>query len=474
MCPTTLIGRLTVGLRLPALLCAVSAAASQTTTVALEGDELRVQGGVFTAPPAPAADRAIEGPRPDVAGFTARGAPVTISVRLDEAIRDRGSLLFWFRTDRPYRSGSESLKFTEKLVELPGALTVSFVAEKNALTLFVEWQGKREEVFERHIRVILPEFPGPAWHHVAVNWDGPAGEVNAYLDGTPYHLTTGAKEPPLPVRPATGLVLHLGRFALAGVRVAGQPVAEEELRAIVGEAAWGALDTLLGVRDYGPAPVEAGRGPLLYARTLDAPDDTRGWVLEGPAVVEYREGWMQMKSQRPDGPDGHLVHWCPEEFPERFWAEWDFELLGEQGLCIVFFAARGLGGRDVFDPTLAPRNGIFRQYHSGDINCYHISYFANTPGSARRVANLRKNSGFYLVANGPVGVTAARAGEVHHAVLVKDGALIRLAVDGRTIIDYTDDGTRAGPVWAGGKIGLRQMQWTVGRYRNFRVYGLNP
>jgi hypothetical protein len=168
------------------------------------------------------------------------------------------------------------------------------------------------------------------------------------------------------------------------------------------------------------------------------------------------------------------VHWCPEEFPERFWAEWEFELLSEQGLCIVFFAARGQGGRDVFDPTLAPRNGIFRQYHSGDIDCYHVSYFANTPGSARRVANLRKNAGFYLVANGPVGVAAARAGEVHRAVLVKDGARIRLAVDGRTIIDHTDDGVRAGPVWAGGKIGLRQMQWTVGRYRNFRVFALPP
>jgi hypothetical protein len=462
------------GLVLALLLLAGPAGVRSATDarIFLERGTLRASGLTLAGPPAPTRYRALPGPRGDLTGLAATGAPIALAGTLPEPLRDRGSLQFWFRTDQIYRTGSAAPKFTEKLVELPGALTVSFVAEQNALTLFVEWQGKRAEVFERHIRVILPEFPGPAWHHVAVNWDGPAGRVNAFLDGTPYHLATGAKEPPLPVPPATGLTLHLGRFALAEVHLTATPVAENELRALVGDAAWGALDRLLGVRDYGPAPLESARGARLYAAALGGPADTRGWVIEGPATVEFQDGWMQMKSQRPDGPEGHLVHWCPVEFPERFWAEWDFELLGEQGLCIVFFAARGQGGRDVFDPSLAPRNGIFRQYHSGDIDCYHVSYFANTPGSARRVANLRKNSGFYLVANGPVGVTAARAGEVHRAVLVKDGARLRMAVDGRTIIDHTDDGRRAGPIWAGGKIGLRQMQWTVGRYRNFQVYAL--
>lgn len=442
--------------------------------VAFAGGALQFEGVVVPeSPPAAKLDR-VAGPRAGVEGFATVGQPGSVAGRLSAPVRDRGALMFWFRTDRAYRSGAAGTSLREKLVELPDTLTVWFLAEKPALTLMVEWQGPRDEVAERHLRVILPEFPGPAWHHVAVNWDGPAGEVNVFLDGTPYHLTIGVKEPPLPVRAASGLVLHAGRFALAEVQVKAAPVAAAELRATVGDGAWGALDTILGVRDYGPAPAPGGRGELLYSRALGTAADTQGWKLEGPGIVEYRDGWMQMKSARPDGPDGHIVHWCPEEFPARFWAEWEFELLSEQGLCIVFFAARGQGGRDVFDPTLAPRNGIFRQYHSGDIDCYHVSYFANTPGSARRVANLRKNSGFFLVANGPIGVTEARAGEVHRAVLVKDGARIRMAVDGRTIIDHTDDGARAGPVWAGGKIGLRQMQWTAGRYRNFRVFGLPP
>lgn len=451
---------------------ATGAAESPSARVWAEGGVLRASGVKLTAEPLAGGGRGVPGPRPGVEVIGAADGAASVTGVLAAPIRERGSLAFWWRTDRTYRSGAGAPKFSEKLIEVTGTCAVLFQADANALTLMVQWQGRREEVAERHIRVILPEFPGPAWHHVAVNWDGPAGEVNAFLNGTPYNLPDGPREPPVAIPPATAITLHPGRFALADVRLAAAPVSEKSLRDLVGDAAWGARDTLLGVKDYGPAPAEAARGPLLYAAALGAAADTRGWRLEGPGTVEYDGRWMLMKSQRPDGPEGHIVHWCPEEFPARFRAEWEFELLGEQGLCIVFFAARGQGGRDIFDPSLAPRNGVFKQYHSGDIDCYHISYFANTPGSARRVANLRKNAGFYLVANGPVGVAAAKAGEVHRAVLVKDGARVRMAVDGRTIIDFTDDGTRAGPVWAGGKIGLRQMQWTVGRYRNFKVYAL--
>jgi len=42
-------------------------------------------------------------------------------------------------------------------------------------------------------------------------------------------------------------------------------------------------------------------------------------------------------------------------------------------------------------------------------------------------------------------------------------------------IDYTDPGTdRYGPVYGGGKFGLRQMQWTVARYRNLKMWRLTP
>jgi hypothetical protein len=314
-----LFSRTIAGIVLLSFATRMRAAPAETARVFLEEGRLRTSG--VTLAGAPETVRFIAGPRPELAGMTAVGTPVSVSGRLERSLPERGSLQFWFRTDRAYRSGSKAAKFTEKLVDVAGTVSVAFVAEANALTLMVQWQGRKEVVAERHIRVILPQFPGPAWHHVAVNWDGPAGVVNAFLDGTPYNLPEGPREPSFAVGTATGVALHLGRFALADVRMEAAPVSEKELRASVGSAHWGALDTLLGVRDYGPAPAPAERGELLYARALGAADDARGWRLEGPGIVEYRDGWMQMKSERPDGPDGHLVHWCPEEFPERFWAE---------------------------------------------------------------------------------------------------------------------------------------------------------
>ena len=54
--------------------------------------------------------------------------------------------------------------------------------------------------------------------------------------------------------------------------------------------------------------------------------------------------------------------------------------------------------------------------------------------------------------------------------MIKQGTRIRMAVDGDIIIDFTDDGRRAGPVLAGGKLGFRQMQWSSTRYHNLRIY----
>jgi len=116
---------------------------------------------------------------------------------------------------------------------------------------------------------------------------------------------------------------------------------------------------------------------------------------------------------------------------------------------------------------------VFSTYHSGDIDCYHISYYANNPFEPGRItSNLRKNSGFYLVANGPAGIRA-EPGQIYRIALLKEGGTIRFAVNGREIIHHTDDGQMRGPVHSPGKIGLRQMETLRAQYRNLRIYALN-
>ena len=124
------------------------------------------------------------------------------------------------------------------------------------------------------------------------------------------------------------------------------------------------------------------------------------------------------------------------------------------------------------EPRLPHRDGTFSQYNRGRLNNYHISYYANTPKRpARPVALLRKNPGANVVHEGPAGI-AADSEAIHRVRLLKDGARIRLWVDDRTIIDWTDNAQVLGQAYRAGKIALRQMQWTQFRYRNFKAWGV--
>ena len=190
-----------------------------------------------------------------------------------------------------------------------------------------------------------------------------------------------------------------------------------------------------------------------------------GWQMEGQAIAEHKDGWMHMQSI---DEESHHVYWCPETFPSDFIAEWEVQNHHpEAGLCIIFFAAAGINGEDILDNSLKPRNGIFKQYTKGDINNYHISYYANTPSQKDRpFSHLRKNKGFKKVQVGKPGIPSASTA-IHQLKLVKNKGRIQLFLDDKAIIDWTDDN----PLGSG-KIGFRQMKWTQFAYRNFKVWSV--
>jgi hypothetical protein len=111
---------------------------------------------------------------------------------------------------------------------------------------------------------------------------------------------------------------------------------------------------------------------------------------------------------------------------------------------------------------------VFAQYHSSDLNGYHISYWAGTRGTA----NVRKNAGFKLVATGPDRVVNGPADAFQVVRLYKRGGTIRLMVDDIISVAFDDDGKTYGPVWNhSGWIGLRQMGHTVHcEYDSLTVY----
>lgn len=223
------------------------------------------------------------------------------------------------------------------------------------------------------------------------------------------------------------------------------------------------LLTAAGREDTPPT----GKGRLLYENSFSNAEQVKDWVMEGPGKVEFKDGWMEMYSP---GEEWHHVFWCPRDFPSSFVAEWEVQNMHPQaGLLIVFFAAKGTRGEDIFDKTLPARDGTFKYYTKDRLNSYHISYYANNPKNPEReLSHLRKNNSFALVQDGPEGIPKDSR-DIHRVRLVKRDSRILFFVDDRKIIDWTDDGTTYGPVYGGGKIGFRQMQWSHFRYRNFKV-----
>ena len=206
----------------------------------------------------------------------------------------------------------------------------------------------------------------------------------------------------------------------------------------------------------------------VYATTFDDSSVLKEWRLEGGKRVSVENGKLVLEST-PGQPDNHLVCWLTREMPAEYVLDFTVRPQNRKdGLNIVFFSTRGVKGESVFDPALKPRDGVFRQYHSSDLNGYHISYWAGERGTA----NVRKNAGFKLVATGPDRVIDASADAFQTIRIYKRGGTIRLMVDDIISVAFDDDGKTHGPVWNHrGWIGLRQMGHTVRcEYDSLSVY----
>ncbi|UUL77256.1 YesU family protein [Pseudarthrobacter sp. Fe7] len=219
----------------------------------------------------------------------------------------------------------------------------------------------------------------------------------------------------------------------------------------------------------GAAGLEAG---ILYRNALAGPDDVAAWVAEGPLCLDSRSGALVLSGSRDDrefGDDAHWTFWCPEEFPDRIRISWEFLPLAEPGLAMLFFAAGGHGGLDLFSPALAPRTGSYPQYHSGDIDALHVSYFRHKYASERafRTCNLRKSAGFELVAQGadPLPPTED-ATDFYRLEVVKDGPRVAFSINGLELFAWRDPSEK---VLGGGRIGFRQMAPLRAAYRNLVV-----
>jgi hypothetical protein len=331
------------------------------------------------------------------------------------------------------------------------------------------------------------------WYHVAVTWASETGLVDLFVNGWAQQR---CRLPPW--EPQGDRVLRLGgtlgegdraaRIEVRNVSLHAWAMDEGQLRQSASHAAFGdggngvrqnyqtGLDlspynlTLLFEPDLGnPLPMIAEDTLFDGDRRVREPEPGQ-WVLEGPAEAYTADGKLTIDNLEEEGA-AHAVLWLPQAFPENVLIEFEITVEREdEGLAIVFFAARPRGdpGGSIFQPGLAKRNGVFGPYIKGDIDSYHVSYLA----ADRRMANIRKNSGFWLVACGNDQIFGHGLGRgPHHVRILKVKNQIRIEANGKLSVAFDDDGKTYGPVLGDGYMGLRQMnQLYSAQYENLRVY----
>ena len=216
---------------------------------------------------------------------------------------------------------------------------------------------------------------------------------------------------------------------------------------------------------------------LIYENPLASEEDTKDFIMEGQAKVSFENGRMRMENllSADLNQKANFVYWCPVEFPSNIIVEWEFYPVKEPGLCILFFGAKGKNDKNLFDESLAKRTGEYDQYHHGDINAFHVSYFRRKWEDERafHTCNLRKSYGFYMVSQGADPIPSVEdAVNPYHIKLSKINNRICFYINDLLIFDWQDDGKTYGDFIEGGCIGFRQMAPLVAEYANLKVYGV--
>jgi hypothetical protein len=400
------------------------------------------------------------------------GAEENDTLQLKIPVSQTGTISFLLQTDQIYCNGQGQKNYQQTLIRLPGIFEISFSRTDPSVNIRWVWDDRGGSGTFHDIIADMTDLPGPETYFLQYTWDSGRGISEAYLNGTPLRVPGAEFSPWWVGKEVANIEIGGGRLTVSDVTVDSRYTPPEKMQAAVPEAFLGRHANLTGFPKLpNPLDADALRGELLYSSDLDTPESVAGWVAEGPLDVRFENGAMRMRSI--DFAE-HTVFWCPQEFPERFIAEWEFEPLSYYGLAIIFFAARGEHGEDIFDPSLPDRDGRFVHYIRGAITSYHVSYFANVENyqMGRVDSNLRKNNQFYRVGGGPVAIHPGTQGW-QQMRLIKDGNRIQLFANGKICVDWTDDDPdRYGPPHGGGKIGFRQMKPTVGAYRNFRVWAV--
>jgi len=408
-----------------------------------------------------------------------------------------GTLAFRFRPSRTvrFRPDGKALKVT--LAETP-LFKLALQQHERHLVFMADMKTGNPKRRARG-RVFWSHLAEGKWYHVAFAWDAQQGLMETYLNGAlqqemRIRRNKAAWTPPKKRKGALRLGGTLGagkdevRFAVDAVRLFDTFATEQDMAAMLedkpnfalaGEGRWdlpGTLEidekrlTLVYEADFTKPLNVVHEDELFDGQKRVRTPDGKDWVLEGDAAKAWTENGRCIVETAHARQ--HAVLWNTHPAPEAFLLEFGMSPTNSSlGLGIIFFAAQARTGGSPFQPGLRKRVGRFGLYHSGELDCYHTSYWAaDHTGVLRRSVNLRKNHGFRLPAAGIDRIGGAGPGP-HRVRLLKVGGKIRLETRGKMSLAFDDDGRTYGPVLNDGWIGLRQMgHATHVEYTHFKIW----
>ena len=212
------------------------------------------------------------------------------------------------------------------------------------------------------------------------------------------------------------------------------------------------------------------------------PDPGAGWIAEGWGGADICAGklWVAPVAFESCGKRGensakgpsHMVVWNKRRFPADMMFEFTVNHNGsDNGLTLVFSAAEGQQGQDIFDLNLPPRNGVYRNYNKGRLKNYTVSYWSRNkkPSLVLRGEaysnRIRKNPGANVLATN--ASLTDKCNDCDYRVrILKIGGHITAEING-TVVNHVTDAEAHG----GGYIGLRSMQGVDKvSYDDFKVW----
>lgn len=430
-----------------------------------------------------------------------KGQPAIIIEAPAEFLRPAGAVSFFFQPSRALGSGpgSANSDFKAQLLACP-LFTVDLKENSSQLTLDVSLNDAKGKPHKS--RLYWSHLKGAQWYHLAFAWDAAAGSFDCFLNGLTqerFRFKPDLKNWTIPASPKGPLIVggtggegdHFAAIAIDSVQWFDEAMTSDQIRqslfkrmpkSLAGEG----RTEFFGKLNFHPYDLE-----LVYSADFSQPlnvanedslfekgkrirrPEGKDWVLEGPGRAWTENDSLHIESEKPEN-GGHVVLWNTRNFPENCLIQFDMSPTNStNGLNILFFGAQSRDGKDIFDLSLPKRDGVFKNYHSGALDAYHISYWACAPdngGTPRRTANVRRNHGFQLVSCGADNIAGKGAGP-HIVRLLRFDGRILLETANQLSAVWLDDGKTYGPILRDGQIGLRQMGHTHrASYGSFVVY----